>query len=218
MKIRVAVIEDHPLMRKAVVNELKPHPDIEIIRETDRGSELMAVAREYSPDVIILDLGMADDDAFEPISSVKALFQNHPNIRLIILTGYNDRLYIQHLIKAGVLGYILKNDDFSLSLAQAVRTVYRGERFYSPGVLKQLFADESVQFLHSQEIAVLRLVAEGYSNETIGDMLSLSEKRIRNILTQVYLKLDVHENQGVNTRVAVINKARQLGLLQQKSL
>ncbi len=217
MSIRVIVIEDHPLMRKAVINELSPNADIRVVGSSGRGSELMSLVRDTSPDVVILDLGMAED-TFEPISAVKTLFQNFPDVRLIILTGYNDRLYIRLLTKAGALGYILKNDDFSMNLPQAVRAVYRREQFFSPGVLKQLFADDATDSLLPQELAVLRLVAEGLSNESIGERLNLSEKRVRNILTQVYAKLDIHESQGVNARVAIVNKAKDLGLLNQKSL
>jgi DNA-binding NarL/FixJ family response regulator len=217
MAIRVIVIEDHPLMRKAILNELAPHSDIQMVGDSCCGSELMTLVREKSPDVVILDLGMKDE-AFEPISAVKTLLHTFPAVRLMILTGYNDRVYMQALTKAGALGYILKNDDFSLNLALGVRTIFYGEPFYSPGVLKRLLLEGLSEPLADQEIAVLRLAAQGHSNEAIGDKLNLSEKRVRNLLTRVYAKLDVHENQGVNARVAMINKAEKLGLLLDKKL
>jgi len=212
MAIRIVVIEDHPLMLKAIINELVLHADLQVVGRSSRGSELMQLVREKSPDIVILDLGMTDD-VFEPISSVKALLLSYSKIRLIILTGYNDRLYMQELIKAGAAGYILKSDDFSMSLPMAVRSVYKGERYYSPSVQKELFTEENSFRLAPQELSVLRLVSNGYSNEAIGEVLNISEKRVRNILTGVYTKLAIHENQGVNARVAVINKAKRLGLL-----
>jgi DNA-binding NarL/FixJ family response regulator len=217
MAIRVIVIEDHPLMRKAILNELAPHSDIQVVSDSCCGSELMTLVREKSPDVVILDLGMKDE-SFEPISAVKTLLHTFPAVRLMILTGYNDRVYMQALTKAGAMGYILKNDDFSLNLALCVRTIFNGEPFYSPGVLKRLLLEGLSEPLADQEIAVLRLAAQGHSNETIGVKLNLSEKRVRNLLTRVYAKLDVHENQGVNARVAMINKAEKLGLLLDKKL
>jgi DNA-binding NarL/FixJ family response regulator len=217
MAIRVIVIEDHPLMRKAILNELAPHSDIQVVGESCCGSELMPMVREKSPDVVILDLGMKDE-AFEPISAVKMLLHAYPAVRLLILTGYKDRVYMQALTQAGALGYILKNDDFSLNLGLGVRTIFNGEPFYSPGVLKRLLFEGYSEPLADQEIAVLRLAAQGHSNEAIGDRLNLSEKRVRNILTRVYAKLGVHEDQGVNARVAMINKADKLGLLLDKKL
>jgi DNA-binding NarL/FixJ family response regulator len=217
MAIRVIVIEDHPLMRKSIINELAPHSDIRVVGDSCCGSELMSLVRETSPDVVILDLGMKDP-GFEPISAVKALKHTFPGVRLIILTGYDDRVYMRALTKAGALGYILKNDDFSLNLALGIRTVVRGDPFYSPSVVSHLLGEDSHEPLGEQEISVLRLAAEGYSNEAIGDHLNLSEKRVRNIFTRIYAKLKIQENQALNARVALINKANKMGLLLEKKI
>jgi DNA-binding NarL/FixJ family response regulator len=100
-------------------------------------------------------------------------------------------------------------------LPKGVRTVYEGKRFYSPDVLEKLFSKQKgeVTSLNEQELAILRLAAQGLSNSSIAQSINLSEKRVRNILSSAYIKLDIPETRGINMRVAAINKARDLGLL-----
>ncbi len=214
MPIRVIAIEDHPLMLKAIVDELNAQPDIQVVGTAGHGSELSHLVRETSPDVVILDLGMSTG-VFEPISAVRSLVQDHPNVRILVLTGYDDDIYVREIVAAGAHGYVLKSDDLSLMLPKGVRTVYEGKRFYSPDVLEKLFSKQKgeVTSLNEQELAILRLAAQGLSNSSIAQSINLSEKRVRNILSSAYIKLDIPETRGINMRVAAINKARDLGLL-----
>ena len=214
MPIRVIAIEDHPLMLKAIVDELNAQQDIQVVGTAGHGSELSHLVRETSPDVVILDLGMSTG-VFEPISAVRSLVQDHPNVRILVLTGYDDDIYVREIVAAGAHGYVLKSDDLSLMLPKGVRTVYEGKRFYSPDVLEKLFSKQKgeVTSLNEQELAILRLAAQGLSNSSIAQSINLSEKRVRNILSSVYIKLDIPETRGINMRVAAINKARDLGLL-----
>jgi DNA-binding NarL/FixJ family response regulator len=214
MPIRVIAIEDHPLMLKAIVDELNAQQDIQVVGTAGHGSELSHLVRETSPDVVILDLGMSTG-VFEPISAVRSLVQDHPNVRILVLTGYDDDIYVREIVAAGAHGYVLKSDDLSLMLPKGVRTVYEGKRFYSPDVLEKLFSKQKgeVTSLNEQELAILRLAAQGLSNSSIAQSINLSEKRVRNILSSAYIKLDIPETRGINMRVAAINKARDLGLL-----
>ena len=214
MTIRVIAIEDHPLMLKAIVEELRAHQDIQVVGTSSRGSELPRLVRETSPHVVILDLGMTNE-VFEPIAAVRAIKQDHPEICILVLTGYDNDIYIKEIVDAGALGYILKSDDLSLTLPEGVREVYQGRHFYSPAVMEKYFSrrEDKNRNLSDQELSILRLAAQGLSNTGIGRSLHLSEKRVRNTLSMVYTKLDLHENEEINQRVAVINKARDLGLL-----
>jgi len=214
MPIRVIAIEDHPLMLKAIVDELNAQQDIQVVGTAGHGSELSHLVRETLPDVVILDLGMSTG-VFEPISAVRSLVQDHPNVRILVLTGYDDDIYVREIVEAGAHGYVLKSDDLSLMLPKGVRTVYEGKRFYSPDVLEKLFSKQKgeVTSLNEQELAILRLAAQGLSNSSIAQSINLSEKRVRNILSSAYIKLDIPETRGINMRVAAINKARDLGLL-----
>ena len=211
--IKVLIIEDHHLMLQAVVDQLKSEPDIKIVGTSNKGSQVHQLVRTSSPDVVVLDLGMSTE-VFEPISAVRQLRQNHPNVQILILTGYDDPLYMREITKAGARGYLLKSDDFSLNLPQAVRAVYKGHHHYSSDVVDKLLSGEEDQYDFSdQELTVIRLLAKGLMNERIGESLGVSERRVRNILTGVYAKMGIQDEEGVNPRVSAVVKAREMGLL-----
>jgi DNA-binding NarL/FixJ family response regulator len=214
MAIHVAIVEDHPLMVKAIVDVLSNQPDITVVGTSNHGYELPKLVRETSPDVVILDLGMTGEN-FEPISAVRSLLHEHPDVRILVLTGYDDEIYVRQLVDAGAYGYVLKSDDISMMLPNGVKRVYEGKRFYSTAVVDKIFAEQKPEeiMLSEQELIVLRLAAKGSSNTSIAQSMNISERRVRNLLSCVYSKLDIHEAQTINVRVAAINKARDLGLL-----
>ena len=214
MPIRVIVIEDHPLMLKAILDELSSQPNIQVVGTAVHGAELPRLVREASPDVVILDLGMSGGN-FEPISSVRSLLQEFPNVRVLVLTGYDDDVYIRQIVDAGAHGYVLKSDDLSLMLPKGVQRVYEGRRFYSEDVIDKLFVKQKGEaaILSEQELIVLRLAAQGLSNASIAQSMKVSEKRVRNLLSSVYAKFGIHETEAINVRIAAINRARDLGLL-----
>jgi DNA-binding NarL/FixJ family response regulator len=214
-KIKVAVIDDHPLILKAVVDGLAAQNDIHVVATADHGSAMHRLAREKAPDVIILDLGMSNGP-FEPVSAVRSFVESYPDIQVLILTGYDDELYVRALIEAGARGYVFKSDDLSLHLPEGVRTVHKRQRFYTPAVMEKLFVARETGDLSDQELAVLRLAAEGLANSAIARTLGVSEKRVRNIMSSIYEKLSVGEQAGMNLRVVAVNKARELGLLPQE--
>ena len=109
---------------------------------------------------------------------------------------------------------MLKSDDFSLKLPQAVRAVHRGEPHYSSAVIDKLLANDKDQHdFTEQELTIIRLLAKGLVNEKIGAALGISERRVRNILTGVYAKMGIQDEEGVNPRVAAVIKASELRLL-----
>jgi len=213
MLIRIVVIEDHPLMLKAVVDVFADQPQIQVVGTATHGSELPRLVRELSPDVVILDLGMSTGN-FEPISAVRAILQDYPNLRILVLTGYDDEIYIRQIVDAGAQGYVLKNDNLSLALPKGVERVYEGKHFYSDEVIEMLLSTpKSEGLLTQQELVVLRLAAQGHSNASIAQAMKVSEKRVRNVLSMIYTKLELRENESINVRIAAINKARELELL-----
>jgi DNA-binding NarL/FixJ family response regulator len=214
MAIRVAIVEDHPLMVKAIVDVLSNQPDITVAGTSTHGFELPKLVRETTPNVVILDLGMTGEN-FEPISAVRSLLHEHPDVRILVLTGYDDEIYVRQLVDAGAYGYVLKSDDISMMLPNGVKRVYEGKRFYSTAVVDKIFAEQKPEevMLSEQELIVLRLAAKGSSNTSIAQSMNISERRVRNLLSCVYSKLDIREAEPINVRVAAINKARDLGLL-----
>lgn len=212
MAIRVIAVEDHPLMLKAIREELSSDPDILVVGELTRGSDLARVVREKQPDVLLLDLALSGEP-FEPITAVRNLTQANPKLRILILTGYDDPRLMHSLIEAGALGYILKSDDLSMELPKAVKVIYSGKPFYSAQVIEKLITVPHSTLLTDQEMATLRLLARGLPNDEIAAAMNVSAKRVSNVLTAIYSKLNVSNDKNVNPRVASVNKARELGLL-----
>jgi DNA-binding NarL/FixJ family response regulator len=212
MTIRIIAIDDHPLILKALTDMLKEHPDIQLVATSNQGSQLLKLVREKKPDVAIVDLGMTID-SFDPISSVRALHEQHPQVKVLILTGYDDGLWVRELVKAGASGYMLKSDDFSLSIPQAIRAVYQGGKFFSPGITDKLLDSSYDDKLTERELSVLNLLSQGLTTEAIANNLGVSEKRVRNLLVSICDKLDVDRSDGVALRITAINKARKLGLI-----
>jgi DNA-binding NarL/FixJ family response regulator len=211
MLIRVIAIDDHHLILKALEDLLKEHADIELVGTSNQGSQLHKMVREKAPDVAIVDLGMTTDH-FDPISSIRALSEQHPNVKVLILTGYDDGLWVRELVKAGASGYMLKSDDFSLNIPQAIRALYLGRRFFSHGIADKLI-DYEIDKLTERELSILNLLSQGLSTDSIAKNLGVSEKRIRNALVIICDKLAIDRTTGVSTRIAAINKARELGLI-----
>jgi two-component system response regulator NreC len=159
MIIRVIAVDDHYLILKALEDLLKEHPDIQMVGTSHQGSQLLKLVQEKKPDVAIVDLGMSTD-TFDPISSVRALHEQYPNVKVLILTGYDDGLWVRELVTAGASGYMLKSDDFSLSIPQAIRALYQGGKFFSPGVADKLL-DNDLEKLTERELSVLNLLSQG---------------------------------------------------------
>lgn len=216
MLIRVAVIEDHPLMLKVVVQELNGQDDIEVVGTATHGNELLRLARETCPDVVVLDLGMATG-TFEPVTAVKTLRETCPSVEVLVLTGYEEATWVRELIAAGAQGYVLKSDDLSLCLPEGVRKVHAGGRFYSPAATEKYFSHAGGGLLENQDLALLNLAAQGFSNARIGQELGLSAKTVRNYFAGIYAKLGIEVEEGLHPRMAAINKARELGLLRKES-
>ena len=211
MIIRVIAVDDHHLILKALSDLLKEQPDIDLVATSTLGSELINLVREHHPDVAIVDIGMRAD-SFDPISSVRILHKQYPDLKILILTGYDDGLWVRELVKAGASGYMLKSDDFSLNIPQAIRALYQGNSFYSPGVAEKLMKNDFDK-LTARELSVLNLLSQGLATDAIAKNLGITEKRVRNALVLICDKLDVDRSEGLSPRVSAINKARELGLI-----
>jgi DNA-binding NarL/FixJ family response regulator len=211
MTIRVIAVDDHPLILKAISDLFIEHPDIQLVGTSHFGSQLLNLVRDFEPDVAIVDLGMTLD-TFDPITSVRMLHDQYPNVKVLIFTGYDDGLWARELVKAGASGYMLKSDNFSLSIPLAIRALNQGLKFFSPGVSDKLVENDSDK-LTGRELSVINLLSQGWATDAIAKNLGVSEKRVRNVLVIICDKLAVGKIEGVSSRVAAINKARELGLI-----
>jgi DNA-binding NarL/FixJ family response regulator len=211
MTIRVIAVDDHHLILKALSDLLRDYSDIQLVATSNQGSQLLNMVKNHNPDVAIVDIGMTAD-SFDPISSVRTLHERYPNVKVLILTGYDDGLWARELVKAGASGYMLKSDDFSLSIHQAVRALTQGGKFFSPGVADKL-VENDLDKLTPRELSVLNLLSQGLATDAIADNLGVSEKRVRNVLVMICDKLAVDRTAGISLRVAAVRKGREMGLI-----
>ncbi len=210
--IRVVVADDHPTTRRGTCILLQAAPDIEVVGEAENGQELVELVREQRPDVAVADISMPIVNGIEATKQIKSLA---PETAVLILTAYDDDLYVFALLEADAAGYLLKDVSGS-ALVAAVRQVHAGEPALHPAIAKKLLrrlaeADQRggepvSSKLTARETEVLQLVARGYSNAAIATELSLSVRTVQSHLTQVFGKLDV----GSRTEAVAVGLRRGL--------
>jgi NarL family two-component system response regulator LiaR len=190
--IRILVADDHPILREGLRALIGGKPDMELIGEAADGEEAILKAHSLQPDVILMDVMMPGKDG---IAAIREIRQENPQARILVLTSFGDESQVFSAIKAGALGYLLK-DSSPQELIEAIRCVYRGESSLHPSVARKLI----LRFNQSQKIAeinpltereseVLKLVAHGLSNEAIAQKLSVNEGTVRVHVTNILGKL-----------------------------
>lgn len=222
--IRIVLADDHTLFRQGLRRIFELENDFTIIGEAVDGGQAVSLAKALTPDVILMDINMPGQSGVEATRSIK---ESNPGIKVLILSIHDDEAYIFESIRAGANGYLLKDVESEV-LVQAVREVAGGTAFIHPQVTTKLLnefkrlsrkmadgrilhdesaataAQDSWQDLLTQrEMEILRLMAEGKSNRTIGETLFISEKTVKNHVSSILGKL------GVDDRTqAVITAAR----------
>jgi len=186
--IRVMLVDDHPLMRQGTRAFLETDPDMVIVAETGQGEEALAMARRQRPDVALLDIRLHGSSG---IDVARALRQDLPAVKVLVLTTYPYETYVRALFAIGVHGYLLKTTA-DTELIAAVRAVHRGETALSAEIAAQLAAPRRsgiapTRALSKREREVLTLVSDGASNKEIGQpgiidcIGSLSRKYVANL-------------------------------------
>ncbi len=206
MTIHIVIADDHMLLRQGIKKVLELEPDMRVIGEAADGEETIKMAQDLRPDIILLDINMPKINGLEV---TKRLSLSPSRSKIVILTINDDETYVLEIIKAGAAGYLLKDIESGM-LVKAIRTVYRGETFIYPTLANKLFGqlngqdgDERdisrLQERHKEErltyreIDVVELVCKGMSNQQIANKLFLSEKTVKNHLTNVFRKLNVND-------------------------
>lgn len=216
-QIRALLVDDHPLVRDGLRALLTSEVEIDVIGEAADGIEAVHKAYALQPDVILMDLMLPRKTGIEAIAEIKQMV---PTARILVLTNSSDDADVFAAIKAGALGYLLKENS-TQELVQAIREVYRGESALHPAIARKLLrqlnhppnlalADE---VLSEREIEVLVLVARGYSNRTIGDMLFISERTVRTHVSNILSKLHLTNR----TQAALYALKERLTLLDDKA-
>jgi NarL family two-component system response regulator LiaR len=191
--IRVLVTDDHAIVRKGIRALLATEPAIEVVDEAKNGREAVFKVEMLQPDVILMDLVMPEMDGIEAIRRITA---QNPEARILVLTSFAADDKVFPAIKAGALGYLLKDSDPE-DLVQAINEVYNGESSLHPTIARKLLQELSSPTekpptpdpLTEREVEVIRLVARGWSNQEIADHLVISEATVRTHVSNILGKL-----------------------------
>lgn len=215
--IRVLLVDDQKLVRQGIQMLLDLESDIEVVASAADGLEAIALAREHQPHVILMDVRMPEMDG---VTATRELTRRFPEMAVIILTTFDDDEYIFEGLRAGARGYLLK-DISSEEMAEAVRTVARGDALIQPSITRKVIAEFTrltpeagsdqealLSPLTEREREVLRALAEGLSNHEIAERLIITEGTVKNHVSNLLGKL------GVRDRTQAVLKAQELKLIE----
>ncbi len=214
--IRTLIVDDQALFREGMRMLLSVQPDIEVVGEASNGEEAIREALDKRPEVILMDLRMP---VLDGVSTTRQLHTLLPGARVIVLTTFDDDEYVFDGLRAGAVGYLLK-DTSSDKLIEAIHAAARGEYFLLPSITTKVMAEFArlanrvpritetlVNALSDRETEVLRLVATGASNREIAEKLVIAEGTVKNHLSNILGKLAVQD------RMQAVLKARDLGVI-----
>jgi NarL family two-component system response regulator LiaR len=193
--IRVLIADDHAIVRKGIRALLATEVGIEVVGEAEDGAEALVQARQLRPDVVLMDLVMP---VMNGVDTIRQISEQLPDIRILVLTSFTGLDKIFPAIKAGALGYLLK-DSSPEELVRAIRQVYRGNASLHPAVARKLLQElsepsgraQAEDPLTDREKEVLRLVAQGRHNQEIADLLAISEATVRTHVSHILTKLEL---------------------------
>lgn len=194
-KIKLVIADDHQLIRQGIRQIIELEIDMEVIDEACNGEQAVEVILKYKPDIAIVDINMPILNGIQVIEKLKEL---NCQTKIIILTIHNDRDYLMKTVQLGAWGYVLKDAESNI-LIEAIRKVYNGET-YIPSNLATQFIREFINVssnnenqLTEREIEVLKLISNGMSNKEIAAALFISEKTVKNHISNIFRKLDIND-------------------------
>ncbi|NRD76682.1 response regulator transcription factor [Bacillus sp. BRMEA1] len=210
MNTKIAIIDDHQLFREGVKRILEFEKSFQVVAEGDDGSETLSIVEEHHPDVVIMDINMPQMNGIE---ATRELIEQFPNTKVIILSIHDDENYVTHALKTGASGYLLKEMDAD-ALIEAVRVVAEGGSYLHPKVTHNLVNEyrklaagvsrgggyvqtveirRPLHLLTRRECEVLQMLADGKSNRGIGEALYISEKTVKNHVSNILQKMNVND-------------------------
>jgi two-component system response regulator DegU len=206
--IKVMLVDDHSLIREGLKKLLSLEADLTIVGEAQHGDEVIEKALELRPDVILLDINLPGKNGIELTGELK---EKLPEIKVLVLTVDTEQVHVHKIIKAGALGYLLKDVESEM-LVEAIRTVARGDAYIQPCLLskllsefRQLMRDEAPPLppdcfgLTQRELEIINYIASGQTNKEIADQLFISEKTVKNHVSSILRKMALDDR----TQVAI---------------
>lgn len=207
-KIKILIVDDHPVVRKGLWSCLSTKKNLKIVGEACDGAEAIHKVKELAPDIVLMDVDMPHKNGLEVTNVLR---KNAPNVKVLILSMQSSRDTVLRIIKAGARGYVLK-DASTDELVRAIESVNDGEAFFSPPVaqiaLNQYLTDTAdtkpLARLSERESEVVALIAEGKSNKEIAMHLGIGVRTIETHRERTMRKLDIHSVAGL-TKFAIAN-------------
>jgi len=212
-KIRLVIIDDHPIFREGVASILGSEPDIEIVGQGTSADDAIRLTRDFLPDVLLLDINMPGGG----LQAAQVISISYPVVKIIILTGSDDKDVVVSALKAGAQAYVLKGVA-ARELNGILHMVYEGEGYVSPSLAAHLLSEitsphrqqpavkDNFDDLTEREMQILQLIAVGTSNKEIGQKLFLTEKTIKHYVTNILQKL--HVRNRVQAALLAMEKTR----------
>lgn len=206
--IRVAVCDDHPVVRSGLRRILEDEADIEVVGEAGTTDEAVAVTQAHGPDVFVMDLELPGGNG---VRATREILAARPETRVLILTVHDDPAYLRDAFNVGAFGYLVK-DVADIELVMAVRKVAGGQRYVHPSLGAALLGsggdtEAATNPLSDREVVILRLIALGYTNPQIAGELHLSVRTVEGHRAHIQQKL------GLRSRVELVRYCRDRGLL-----
>lgn len=214
--IRVLLVDDHAILRDGLTALLNLSDDIEVVADANSGEQAIEFVRRFQPDVVVMDMAMP---GMGGIQATRHIVRQFPKTRVLILSQYDNERYILPVLQAGALGYVIKR-AVGKELLTAIRRAYCGQTCLDPTLEKKVLKDYHQQLdplsdLREEEYGiterqkqVLKLVAQGYTSEEIGDMLHVSTKTVMRHRANIYAKV------GTNNLAELIKLAIRSGLVE----
>ncbi len=199
-KIRVMIADDHAMVRQGLKTIIELEDDIEVVSQAANGEQAVLLARSDKPDIILMDINMP---VLNGLQAIKILKEENSDCKIIVLTLHQDREYLFRTIQLGCEGYVLKDAESSV-LIEAIRNVYHNQTYIQPNMTGELVKefnritlieqDSSItKNMTNREIEVLKLIADGLINKEIAKKLFISEKTVKNHISNIFKKLDVND-------------------------
>jgi len=188
-RIRILVVDDHPLLRSGLTASLNPEPDMEVVATASDGTEAVDRFRRYQPDITLMDLKMP---VMGGVDAIQAIRSEYPAAKIVVLSTYEGDHDIYRALQAGAISYLLK-DTLAEDLASLIREVFAGNRPLPPPVAQRLAQRVLQPELTAREMEVMRLIARGLRNKEIAAELRVSEDTAQGHVRNILAKLGVHD-------------------------
>lgn len=201
-KTRVLLADDHAVVRAGIRHALEELPDLEIVGEVGNGPELLSALEQMQPECLLIDVTMPD---FEPVTAIRQIRERYPDMRILVISAYDDDKYVQGLLRVGVNGYYLKDQSLK-DLQLAMQCVLAGGKWITSSLVDKLVSPKDIPpplSLTVRQRDLLRLLQQSLDNQAIARELGLSIKTVENHLTRLYRLL------GVQSRLEAANYAMQ---------